>query len=102
SQAMHVIRNGLDAVRIALGRESRRIRYPAAVLVDIGALRSGAPVPEVVNIDVFVAKLLQARILERARLGINLCCRGIFSDEAPTAPAQHRLALEAIVLRPRI
>ena len=72
--------------------------HPAAIRVDVGTLTARTLVPKVVKVYVFVTDFLQAGLLQCARLGFDLRCRGMLAEEAPTTPAENGCALETIIL----
>jgi hypothetical protein len=97
SEAVDVVGEDRDAVLAAAWREGRRVRDPAAPLIDVGPGAARALVVEVVEVDVAVAGGLQAAAHHRVGLRLDQVGGRRSPQGAPAAPAEYRL--EAVAQR---
>jgi hypothetical protein len=71
AEVVHVVGECLDPVARTLGREMGRVDDPPPIAVHVRPLRTGALVPEVVEVHVLVADIRQAARHHRAGLRLD-------------------------------
>ena len=94
---MDVVSHYLDSIGVALWREYRWVRYPAAIGVDVRTLWSRTLIPKVVKVNVLVPDFLQSGIVQSERLSFHFVSRRKLAEKAPATPAENRRALETVI-----